>query len=96
MKDPTGGPLDGLPTIRPRGLGARSYTPDFESELGKDESLGNIRKNNHLTGFSANTRTERLGRIRNQSGRHLGDTFVGLKALGSSAAAGRGSEESHG
>jgi len=71
-------------------------SPDFESAQENVESLGNIRNNNHLTGFSANPKTERLGRIRNQSGRHLGDTFVGLKALGSSAAAGRGSEESHG
>ncbi len=25
--------LDGMPTIRPSGLGDRSYTPDFESGL---------------------------------------------------------------
>ena len=48
-------------------------SPDFESEVEKVESLGNIRNNNQLTGFSANTKTERLGRIRNRSGRHMGD-----------------------
>jgi len=53
-------------------------SPDFESELEKVETLGNIRKNKHLTGFSAKLRNERLGRIRNQSGRHLGDSLQGL------------------
>jgi hypothetical protein len=49
--------------------------PDPKSVLEKAKSLGNIRNNNHLIGFSANPKTERLGRIRNRSGRHMGDIF---------------------
>ncbi len=52
--------------------------PDPKSGPEKVESLRNIRKDNHLIGFSANMKTERLGSVRNQSGRHLGDSFRGL------------------
>ncbi len=38
------------------------------------ESLGNVRKNKHLTGFSANQKTESLGKIRKRSGRQMGDS----------------------
>ena len=39
----------------------------------KAESLGNVRKHNTITGFSANRKAESLGKIRNRSGRQMGD-----------------------
>ena len=52
-------------------------SPDLESGLEAVESLGNIKKHNHLTGLSANLKNEILGRIGNCSGRHLRDRFRG-------------------
>ena len=40
----------------------------------KAESLGNVRKNNTIAGFSANRKAESLGKIRNRSGRQMGDS----------------------
>ena len=50
-------------------------TQDFKSWGEKAETLGNVRKINHLTGFSAEFIPERLGKIGNGSGRQMGDTL---------------------
>ena len=53
-----------------RGFHPRILSPERESA----ESLGNVRKRNHLAGFSAKLKAEVLGSIRKLSGKHLGDT----------------------
>ncbi len=55
---------------RIRTCGLRIRSPFVRSA----ESLGNVRKHNQLIGFSANRKAESLGKIRNRSGRHLGDS----------------------
>jgi hypothetical protein len=63
LKDPTGGPLDGLPTIRPSGLGDRSYTPDFESERAPGEKLREANKTLGFRGFSPDQRSDLLSQF---------------------------------
>ncbi len=53
--------------------------PDPKSETQNVELRGNVRKFNQLAGPSTDSKSEVLGSIGRQSGRHLGDTFSGSR-----------------
>ena len=55
--------LSGMPTIRPCGLGDRSYTPDFESGSVPGEKLRKANKTLGICGFSPEQMSDSLSHI---------------------------------
>jgi len=53
----------GLPTIRPSGLGDRSYTPDFESGTAPSEKLRKANKTLGIRGFSPGQMSDSLSQV---------------------------------
>ena len=70
------GPVSGKPTIRPSGLGDRSYTPDFESGRAPSEKLRKVNKTLGIRGFSPDQMSDLLSQVEFPRWTKSGRTFL--------------------